>query len=415
MSTLKSINVIHPSGSTNNIVNDASGNVTIGNDLTVTGSTNLGSSIVVSTVTGGTGASSTLTLKSTSGVGTSDSILFKVGNNGATTAMTVDTSGNVGIGTASFGSNKFVVSGGNASFVSGLTVNTGRTVSGGTGGSVLASNGINNDFVSNGRNSSAALPSGSSTVRVAPVASTAGLSIVGDVGQSENYLNVYDNSFNTIFNVTAGGSVGIGTNSPTQKLDVYTGSAAYATITARNTVSGLNLAVAGTGSAQIVQTGAYNLDFATNNTIQMYIDYLGKLYCNGVYTNTVGATNRDVYVDNTGLLGYVSSVQASKTNISDITDASWLLSLNPVEFNRRKKDEDGNYTDEAYDETEYGLIAEAVEQVNDKLCFYDNVDGVRELRGVHYSKLVTPMLKLIQELSTKNDALEARLAALEAK
>lgn len=39
MSTLRTINVIHPSGSTTNIVNDASGNVTVGNDLTVTGAT----------------------------------------------------------------------------------------------------------------------------------------------------------------------------------------------------------------------------------------------------------------------------------------------------------------------------------------------------------------------------------------
>lgn len=37
MSTIKVINAIHPSGSTNNIVNDASGNVTIGNNLTATG------------------------------------------------------------------------------------------------------------------------------------------------------------------------------------------------------------------------------------------------------------------------------------------------------------------------------------------------------------------------------------------
>jgi hypothetical protein len=37
MSTLKSINVIHPSSATNNIVNDASGNVAIGNNLTVAG------------------------------------------------------------------------------------------------------------------------------------------------------------------------------------------------------------------------------------------------------------------------------------------------------------------------------------------------------------------------------------------
>jgi hypothetical protein len=37
MSTIKTINVIHPSGVTNNIVTDASGNVVVGNDLTVTG------------------------------------------------------------------------------------------------------------------------------------------------------------------------------------------------------------------------------------------------------------------------------------------------------------------------------------------------------------------------------------------
>jgi hypothetical protein len=37
MSTLKSINVVHPSSATNNIVNDSSGNVTVGNNLTVTG------------------------------------------------------------------------------------------------------------------------------------------------------------------------------------------------------------------------------------------------------------------------------------------------------------------------------------------------------------------------------------------
>ena len=37
MSTLKSINVIHPSGAVNNIVNDASGNVAVGNNLTVAG------------------------------------------------------------------------------------------------------------------------------------------------------------------------------------------------------------------------------------------------------------------------------------------------------------------------------------------------------------------------------------------
>jgi hypothetical protein len=42
LSTLKSINVIHPSSATNNIVNDASGNVAIGNNLTVAGTATVG-------------------------------------------------------------------------------------------------------------------------------------------------------------------------------------------------------------------------------------------------------------------------------------------------------------------------------------------------------------------------------------
>lgn len=67
MSTLKSINVIHPSSAVNNIVNDASGNVAVGNNLTVAG-----------TLTGSTGVMN---------IGSSQ--IYK------------DSSGNVGIGTSS--------------------------------------------------------------------------------------------------------------------------------------------------------------------------------------------------------------------------------------------------------------------------------------------------------------------------
>ena len=81
MSTLKSINVIHPSGTTNNIVNDASGNVTIGAALTA------------GTVT--SPSATALTIQSA-----------------GTTAMTVDTSQNVYVGnTASLSSERLLVRG----------------------------------------------------------------------------------------------------------------------------------------------------------------------------------------------------------------------------------------------------------------------------------------------------------------
>jgi hypothetical protein len=139
----------------------------------------------------------------------------------------------------------------------------------------------------------------------------------------------------------------------------------------------------------------------------------GAVVMPAVYADTVGATNRDLYIDSNGNLGYVSSIRESKSNIADITDVDWLYRLNPVSFNRRKKDDQENYIDETYSELEYGLIAEDVEAIAPELCFYDDVDGVQELRGIHYSKLIAPLLKAVQDLKEENESLKARVAALE--
>jgi hypothetical protein len=132
---------------------------------------------------------------------------------------------------------------------------------------------------------------------------------------------------------------------------------------------------------------------------------------NSPYNLTV--TGRDCYIDNTGYLGYLSSVRESKININNIENVDWLLNLNPVSFNKRKKDEAQNYTDEFYEELDYGLIAEEVELINDQICFYDETEEGRIIKGVSYSKLITPMLKAIQELKAENDTLKERLTALE--
>ena len=62
MSTLKSINVVHPSSAVNNIVNDASGNVAVGNNLTVAGT---------ATVTGATTLTGNATVTGTLAMGSS--------------------------------------------------------------------------------------------------------------------------------------------------------------------------------------------------------------------------------------------------------------------------------------------------------------------------------------------------------
>jgi len=140
------------------------------------------------------------------------------------------------------------------------------------------------------------------------------------------------------------------------------------------------------------------------------ISTAGNLQVPAMYGTTV-TTPRNVFIDSAGNMGGISSVRASKTNITSLGSASWVQQLNPVMFNYRKKDKIGAFTDEFETEQQFGLIAEEVEAIRPDLCIY--VDG--KLQGVHYDRMIAPLIKAIQELSAANEALTARIAALEAK
>jgi len=143
----------------------------------------------------------------------------------------------------------------------------------------------------------------------------------------------------------------------------------------------------------------------------------GEIYFPSVYYDTVSGSTRDLYIQSTGKLGYVASIRESKTNITDLTDVSWVYNLDPVSFNYRDLEttraEDGTkletYADTYNSELEYGLIAEDVETINDELVFYNDDN----LAGVHYKKLIVPMLKTIQDQKEVIDALTTRVTALE--
>jgi lipopolysaccharide export LptBFGC system permease protein LptF len=136
-----------------------------------------------------------------------------------------------------------------------------------------------------------------------------------------------------------------------------------------------------------------------------------------VYGNTVNTSPRTLYIESgTGSLGGISSIRASKKNIQDIENVDWIYQLNPVTFNYRKKDENGNYTDESHDELFYGLIAEDTEPIADFLVNYnDKEDGSKEMAGIEYMRLITPMLKAIQELKAQIEELSNKIVALESK
>jgi hypothetical protein len=123
----------------------------------------------------------------------------------------------------------------------------------------------------------------------------------------------------------------------------------------------------------------------------------------------VGATNRDVFVDNTGLIGYVASIRASKTEIQDMSDTSWIHQLNPITFKYRKKNSDGTYSEDTDGGVQYGMIAEDVANVQPEICFYDHDEDGNPtvLRGINYSKLIPVLLKTVQEQQKTIDQLTA--------
>lgn len=227
----------------------------------------------------------------------------------------------------------------------------------------------------------------------------------------------YGASESTVLTVNANGNVGVGA-APSDKFHVEQ-SSGFATIILKasaSVVSRINFQTTTNSNGYInYDTGAFRFftDSAGAATERVQIASDGKLYAFNTYGTTVGGTNRDLFIDSGGLIGYVSSIRASKTNIAAIDDVSWLRDLTPVSFFYRRRNEDGTYSDEPDGTLDYGLIAEDVEVVAPELCFYDIIDDNPELRGVHYSKLITPMLKYIQELEKELQNIKNRLSALE--
>ena len=82
-------------------------------------------------------------------------------------------------------------------------------------------------------------------------------------------------------------------------------------------------------------------------------------------------------------------------------------------------DYNADKTEARYTNKMYGFIAQEVKQALDDHGVTDFsgwhvTDDADALQGVSYEMFVMPLVKAVQELSAKNAALEARVAALEA-
>lgn len=129
-------------------------------------------------------------------------------------------------------------------------------------------------------------------------------------------------------------------------------------------------------------------------TTCMQFRYDGQVRGNQMYSGyTIGGTNKDLYIDSTGLIGVLSSSERFKENIEDMPSTSWLHDLRPVTFNYKHDPEP----------LQYGLIAEEVALVNETLVTYDDN---AQIDGVQYSRLIPALLKEVQELKKEIDILK---------
>jgi hypothetical protein len=237
--------------------------------------------------------------------------------------------------------------------------------------------------------------------------------------------------------IDSSGNVAIGTTSTTSKLLVYgdtngavinttqnanAGSSAYAQYSIVSNAGQINfqmMSTAAGGASYIYASPSSSMSFytstatplqlGTNNVAtRMTIASDGKINFSNVYGVTV-TSPRNMFIDSSGNVGGISSIRASKTNIENISDINWLFDLLPVSFNYRKKDADGNYTEDFDSELMYGLIAEDVEKVNSHLCAYNDENGKQVLVGINYDRLAAPLIVAIQKLAAKVQALEAKI------
>ena len=121
-----------------------------------------------------------------------------------------------------------------------------------------------------------------------------------------------------------------------------------------------------------------------------------------------GETIRDLQINDSGELGYDSSSIRGKTAVKDMEDTTWLYSLRPVNYESKARNEKGEYIEKGLGYKRYGLIAEEVEKINPSFVFYDTFpDGSMQVMGVHYNKLITPVIAEVQKHEARIKELES--------
>ena len=262
-----------------------------------------------------------------------------------------------------------------------------------------------------------------------------------DAAATDSHMTFKTTLSNTLterMRIDSSGNVGIGTDSPTNYYADYDNlviaSSAHTGMTiVAGTTSKSSIAFAdGTSGADqyrgeiTYDHSSEKLNFATFGSARMIIESDGHVTIPDLDT-TGSATNRyPLYWVHTGATGelqpYTGSVREMKKNIADMPSVSWVHDLALRSFNWRDYTDtfdDDNIKTRNYLETtindpkiDYGLVADEVDLIDGSEHIVDK-DADGNLKGILYHNLIPILLKAIQELGAKNNALEARIFTLE--
>ncbi len=137
-----------------------------------------------------------------------------------------------------------------------------------------------------------------------------------------------------------------------------------------------------------------------SNEIRIGNDNATSLYCSAPYESFVSG-GIALYINSSGKIGTNNSSERYKKDIVNMESIDWLYNLRPVNF---------IYKEDSLNVMQYGLIAEEVNDVNP---LFVNYNKNNQIETVYYNKLITPMLKAIQEHEEKNKQQQSQIDQLQ--
>ncbi len=348
--------------------------------------------------------------------------------------------GNVAIGVATLGALD-TANNNTAVGMSAMTSNTSGTLNVGLGSDAMAINTTGSNNVAVGSLALYANTTGVSNVAVGKSALTANTTASNNTAVGYNAGTTFTTGFSNVVmgsgamqsSTTGTYNVAIGVNALYQASSANDNTvvgrhAGYGQTTGdANTFIGYGAGNNQTTGGQNTFVGANARGSAvdTNASIVLGYNTVGQ----GNYYTTLGsgAGSDRIYNNFSANASWTrSSDSRYKEEITNNTDCglSFINDLRPVTFKFKPladvdntlPDYDASKTSRLYDNKMYGLIAQEVKQAMDDNNITDFAgwdQGDNGIQGISQEMFVHPLIKAVQELSAKNDALEARIAALE--